>query len=312
VLELIDPCLPFNDQKVSTQREVHSMIINFKQSIRFVVAVVAIASLASVMASPAAAQQDPISPGTFLGAVLISDDAPAASAFYRNLFGWEMEQAEDGGYAVRHRGQMIAGIAPLKEPSEEVEESVWLVGLMVEDIDDALRAASGRDAKIYEEAQRVSDYGRFAVIADPEDAPVLLIEPGKKPLGQGRDHGSFVWAELWTDDVEAAAAFYGDVIGVEHATTDRGGHEYHILTSNEKPRAGIIKIPPELERVEPGWAPYVAVTDLSATLVQVKELGGRVVFGETEHPADASVALIIDPSGAAMFLYQIGSSGGAQ
>jgi predicted enzyme related to lactoylglutathione lyase len=44
-------------------------------------------------------------------------------------------------------------------------------------------------------------------------------------------------------------------------------------------------------------------------LGKVKELGGRVVFGETEHPSDANVALILDPSGAAVFLYQIGSSG---
>ena len=181
-----------------------------------------------------------------------------------------------------------------------------------EHVDDALAAASKGNGKIYEDAHHVSDYGRFAVIADPENAPLLLIEPGKKPLGQGRDHGSWVWAELWTDDVEKAAAFYGSVIGVEHGTTKRGGEDYHIFTSAEKPCAGIIKIPPELERVEPGWAPYVAVSDLNASLAQVKELGGRVVFGGTDHPADASVALIIDPSGAALFLYQIGSSGGAR
>ena len=32
-----------------------------------------------------------------------------------------------------------------------------------------------------------------------------------------------------------------------------------------------------------------------------------MIFGETEHPADASVALIMDPSGAVLFIYQIGS-----
>ncbi len=59
--------------------------------------------------------------------------------------------------------------------------------------------------------------------------------------------------------------------------------------------------------IEPGWAPYVAVTDLGATLEKVKDLGGRVIFGETDHPVDASVALIMDPSGAVLFIYQIGS-----
>ena len=274
--------------------------------------VLAIAAIALLIALPAASQQAAPTPGTFLGAVLISDDAEAASAFYAAIFGWDMEKAKDGGFAVRHKGQMIAGISPVRESNEEFDESTWLVGLMVEDIDRSLESAAKHKATIHEKVERVSDYGRFAVVADRQGAPLLLIEPGITPLGHGQDHGSWVWAELWTDDVEDAVAFYGDVIGVDHGTTDRGGEDYHIFTSKEKPCAGIIEIPPELERVEPGWAPYVAVSDLGATLGEVKELGGRVVFGETDHPSDAAVALILDPSGAAMFLYQIGSSGGAR
>jgi len=265
----------------------------------------AIAALAA--ASPAAAQRETPAPGTFLGAVLVTDDAPTASSFYAELFGWDMEQAKDGGYAVRHKGRMIAGISPIKPANEEVNESFWLVGVVVDNVDQSLLTADDNDGRIYEEAERVSDYGRFAVIADRQKAPLLLIEPGSKPLGRTEGHGSWVWAELWTDDIEDAAAFYADVVGVDHETTDRGGELYHLFSSDEKPRTGIVEIPDELEKVEPGWAPYVAVTDLGATLGKVKALGGRVVFGETDHPVDAAVALIMDPSGAVLFLYQIGS-----
>jgi predicted enzyme related to lactoylglutathione lyase len=285
------------------------MVIERRKSSLAATAFVAVLSLA--VATPAASQEARPAPGEFLGAVLISDDAQGASEFYAALFGWDMEQAKDGGFAVWHKGRMIAGISPLRESTEDVEESFWLVGLAVQDIDAALQAAEKARGKIYEKAQRVSDYGKFAVVADRQKAPVLLIEPGIKPLGRSKGHGSWVWAELWTDDVEDAIAFYRDVVGVAHDTTDRGGETYHLFSSQDEPRAGIVKIPPELERVEPGWAPYVAVTDLGATLGKVKELGGRVVFGQTEHPADASVALIMDPSGAVLFLYQIGSSGEA-
>jgi predicted enzyme related to lactoylglutathione lyase len=273
-----------------------------------------IAAMVGVMsiAMPAVAQQGAPAPGTFLGAVLISDDASAASEFYAAIFGWDMEQAKDGGFAVRHKGQMIAGISPLDRSDGDVEESFWLVGITVEDMDASLKSAKKNNAKIYEDAHRISDHGRFAVIADRQTAPMLLIEPGVKPLGRGRDHGSWVWAELWTNNVNDAAAFYADVVGVDHEITDRGGQDYHLFSSQGKPRTGIIKIPQELETVEPGWAPYVAVSDLGSTLGKVKELGGRVVFGGIEHPANASVALILDPSGAALFLYQIGSSGEAK
>jgi predicted enzyme related to lactoylglutathione lyase len=271
-----------------------------------IVAATAIAALA--MAMPAQAQQAELAPGSFLGAVLVSDDAPAARAFYADLFGRDMEQAKDGGYAVRHKGHMIAGISPIREKDEEIDESTWLVGLVVEDIDRSLDVAAREKATIHEEVDRVSDYGRFAVVADRQGAPLLLIEPGRKPLGQGKEQGSWVWTELWTDDIEDAAAFYAKVIGVGHDTVDRGAQKYHVFTARDAPRAGIIKIPAELEDVEPGWAPYVAVSDIAASLAKVKKLGGRVVFGETEHPSTGSVALIVDPSGAALFIYQIGSS----
>jgi predicted enzyme related to lactoylglutathione lyase len=286
------------------------MAIGKMRPLAVIVLAILVATLTT--AAPAGAQQAVPAPGTFLGAVLISDQAEAASEFYAAIFGWDMERAKDGGFAVRHKGQMIAGISPLGTSNQDVEESFWLVGIAVEDIDASLRSARNGNARIYENSQRVGEYGRFAVIADRQKAPVLLIEPGAKQLGRGRDHGSWMWAELWTDDVDDAVAFYADVVGVDHDTTDRGGRDYHLFSSNKTPRAGIVEIPPELETVEPGWAPYVAVSDLGATLGTIKELGGRVIFGETEHPADASVALIMDPSGAVLFLYQIGSSGEAR
>jgi predicted enzyme related to lactoylglutathione lyase len=271
-----------------------------------VVPIVALVA-AAVTAAPVSAQQGSPAPGTFLGAVLVTDDAPAASAFYAGLFGWDMEPAKDGGFAVHHEGKVIGGISPLKANSTRHEESQWLVGLAVNDLEQSLRSAGENGANIYEKAERVGDYGHFAVVADRQKAPVLLIEPGKKPIGGGVGAGTFFWAELWTDDVGDAADFYTDVIGVEHESYDRGGATYDVLASQGSPRAGIIKIPKEFEKVKPGWAPYVAVDDLETSLAEVTKLGGRVIFNQTEHPAQALVALIMDPSGAVLFLYQIGS-----
>jgi len=269
-----------------------------------IVAACALAALAA-LAVPASAQAP--APGTFLGAVLISDDADAASAFYRGLFGWDTERAADGGYAVRHHGRMIAGISPLQNAEEDVERSFWLVGLVVPDIEVALKKASAAGGKVFENAERVRDFGHFAVIADRQRAPLMLIEPGREPLGGSPGPGSWVWPELWTDDVADAASFYAEVIGVGFERLDRGGAPYHVLSSGGTPRAGIIGIPEELERVEPGWAPYVGVANLDASLAEVTRLGGTIVFRTAEHPAQAVVALIRDPTGAVLFLYQIGS-----
>ncbi len=88
------------------------------------------------------------------------------------------------------------------------------------------------------------------------------------------------------------------MIGFGSEVHDRGGAPHHVLSFGGTPLAGIIKIPEE---------PYVAVADLDASLAEATRLGGTVVFRTAEHPAQAVVALIRDPTGAVLFLYQIGS-----
>lgn len=260
------------------------------------------------LAAPAGAQQGAPAPGTFLGADLITEDAEAASRFYGELFPWDVEKVEDGGYALHHKGRLIASISQIDDADPAVDRSFWLVAFAVNDLKQTLRSASQNNAAVVEKNTKVRKFGRFAVIRDPEQAPIMLIQSGKTPIGGTKGPGAWVWAELWTNDIDKAASFYSSVIGLGHDTTDRGGQPYHYFTSQGKPRAGIIRIPAELERVNPGWAPYVAVENLKATVAKVKELGGRVVFAETEHPSSGSVALILDPTGAALFMYEIGSA----
>lgn len=264
-----------------------------------------VVALATVL--PISAQQGAPAPGTFIGADLITEDAEAASGFYAALFGWDVEKVEDGGYRINHKGRLIGSISQI-DGSEDVDRSFWLVAIEVNDLKQSMRSAAENNATVYEKITKVKDLGRYAVIGDAEKAPVMFIQSGKTPIGGTEGPGAWVWAELWTDDIEKAATFYADVVGVGHDTTDRGGEDYHLFTSQGKPRAGIVKIPVELERVDPGWAPYVGITDIAATLAKAKKLGGRVILGETEHPAAGSVALILDPVGAALFVYQLGSA----
>ena len=284
------------------------MIFEKRFPIPSVVIVLAAAIAALATASPVAAQQGASAPGTFIGADLITEDAETASRFYAELFNWDVEKVEDGGYRVNHKGRLIASISQIDNEDPDVDRSFWLVALAVNDLKQTMRSASENNAMVYEEATTVKNYGRFAVIGDAEKAPVMFIQAGKTPIGGTTGPGSWVWAELWTDDIDKATTFYADVVGVGHDTTDRGGRAYHLFTSQGEPRAGIVKIPAELEDVKPGWAPYVDVKDLTETKNRVRELGGLVIFATDDNPARGAVALIIDPTGAALFIHQIGSA----
>jgi hypothetical protein len=267
-----------------------------------------VALLGTAIAAPGAAAADrTTAPGTFVGSDLVTEDVEAAAKFYGGLFDWDMEKAKDG-YSIHHKGRLIASISGIKGGDPEVTRSFWLVGIVVNNLRGSLSAAEKNGAEIVEKTRKVSDgYGSFAVIRDSERAPLMLIQPGKNPVGGTTGPGAWIWAELWTDDIAKAAQFYENVVGVAHHDYDRGGQPYHIFTSQGEARAGIIQIPDELETVKPGWAPYVGVADLAASVKKVEELGGKIIFKNTEHPASGAVALILDPTGAALFLYQIGS-----
>ena len=134
-------------------------------------------------AAPVSAQQGAPVPGTFIGADLITEDAETASRFYAELFNWDVEKVEDGGYRVNHKGRLIASISQIDNEDSDVDRSFWLVALAVNDLKQTMRSATENKAMVYEEATKVKNYGRFAVIGDAEKAPVMFIQSGKTPIG---------------------------------------------------------------------------------------------------------------------------------
>ena len=247
-------------------------------------------------------------PGSFLGSDLLTEDAVTAAAFYGEPPGWDVEKVRENSFAIHHQGRLIASVSKIEGADTEINESFWVVGISVADLDKAVNAASRLGGEIREPVTTVEGYGRFAVIADPQGAPVMLIEPGSKPIGGTTGPGSWVWAELWTDDVDAAADFYAKVIGYRQFKVEQNGEKYSVFKFGEEIRAGLVKIPAELENLEPGWAAYVGVENLTNTMARVRELGGRVIFASEDNPVRGAVALIADPAGAVLFVHQIGSA----
>ncbi len=94
------------------------------------------------------------------------------------------------------------------------------MGIVVNNLKGSLSAAQKNGAEVVEKPKKVSGgYGTFAVIRDAEKAPLMLIQPGKTPVGGTKVPGAWIWTELWTDDAETAAQFYENVVGVAHQAT---------------------------------------------------------------------------------------------
>ena len=170
-------------------------------------------------------------------------------------------------------------------------------------MDAATDHARKHGGTVHVEPRDVAGYGRYAVIADPEQAPVMVLRPSRQ-LGGSQGFGSWIWTELWARDLKAAASFYHKVVGYERTATEVGGAPYLTFSSGETARAGLVRIPDEKDTVESAWAPYLRVADLQATVDGVRRLGGSVLVEPGAFRSRGSVALVADPTGAAFFIYQ--------
>ena len=131
-------------------------------------------------------------------------------------------------------------------------------------------------------------------------------------------HGRFCWYELMTTDVDAAADFYGKVIGWTFgegptASSAPGETPYRVLIAGQTGTGGIIAIRPEAlaNGARPIWMGYIAVDDVDACANLVVANGGGVHMGPAEIPAVGRFAVVTDPHGAFFQLFKPGMDGPA-
>jgi predicted enzyme related to lactoylglutathione lyase len=116
-------------------------------------------------------------------------------------------------------------------------------------------------------------------------------------------HGSFVWNELLTRDVEAARTFYADVVGWSFRPTPIANGTYWIAELDGKPVAGIMQMPPELPpTVPPHWFEYLEVDDVDARLALATKHGGKIMRPPFDVPDVGRLGFVEDSTGAKLGL----------
>lgn len=118
-------------------------------------------------------------------------------------------------------------------------------------------------------------------------------------------HGTFIWHELTTADRDAAKAFYTQITPWQTRQWD-DSIDYHMWTRGDKSLGGVVELSAELKArgVGPHWLPYVCVYDVDATVRQAVSLGGTVRMGPKEVASIGAWAVIADPQGATIGLFE--------
>jgi predicted enzyme related to lactoylglutathione lyase len=259
--------------------------------------------------------------GKFVWFDLFTDDLESASRFYEALFGWSFIDTTPETEAVKtilRDGIPIANgahITPKQRKKREKEEkrekkekktseSRWLGYMSVADVDGAARQVEQSGGSVYIEPKDLPERGRIAVVIDPEGAIFAIVRASDgDPPDQGVLENHWLGSELWTTNPDGAQAFYSSLVGYEQQLVDVGSDSaYRLLVKDERPRAGIVKIP--WDDVEPDWVPYVAVSDTAAIVEKAVKLGARVLIEPEGTNQPGAIAIIADPSGAVFAVQQ--------
>lgn len=115
------------------------------------------------------------------------------------------------------------------------------------------------------------------------------------------DHGTFYWNELMTREPAKACDFYAKTLGWRFEDMPMPDGVYHVAKQGDRPVAGLFEMKGErFEGVPPHWFAYVAVDDVDQRLAAAKQAGAQVLREPFEVEGVGRIAILKDPTGAAI------------
>jgi predicted enzyme related to lactoylglutathione lyase len=252
-------------------------------------------------------------PGTFSWPELSTTDQKAAVAFYRALFGWDVNETPmgpDETYSVfLLKGSEVGAAYTMRaEERQYGAPPHWNAYVTVENADESAARAHEFGAMIVAPPFDVMDFGRMAVLQDPTGAMFELWQPrkniGAKTLGE---NGSLCWTELTTSDTFVAERFYKALFDWHPKHSAPGSpmpYTEFTVAGADRPSIGMMPKPPHMPATVPSfWMPYFMVAEVEAAAAKATSLGAQVHFGPMTIPDGGRFAALADPQGAAFAVF---------
>jgi predicted enzyme related to lactoylglutathione lyase len=169
----------------------------------------------------------------------------------------------------------------------------------------AIRSRSGdRPAPVVPAWQGWVDNQKPDPVTDHQEA--IMDERSSYPDGEP------CWADVVTNDLEAAQRFYHALFGWEYQNSGPEMGNYSTALVTGKPVAGIMPPPPGSTGIPPAWSVYLASSDLDATAAKIDQVGAKVIMGPMDIPGTGRMMIGMDPTGAPFGVWQAGGHIGAE
>jgi predicted enzyme related to lactoylglutathione lyase len=251
--------------------------------------------------------------GRFVWHDLMTTDTESATKFYTHVLGWDTETWNMGPtpYTMwKASTGNIGGVMPLPDEAKSAGAPPhWMTYVSTPNVDDTAAKVQELGGQVLVPPTDIPTVGKFAVFTDPTGATFAGFTPNAEaPLADDAPPktGEMSWHELATTDRQVAFDFYSKLFGWETTSEMDMGPDlgvYQMYGRQGVPLGGIYNIPSG-QPMPPSWLSYTRVDDLNATVDRVKSAGGQVVTGPMEVPGGDTIAVCIDPQGAAFAVHQ--------
>jgi len=258
------------------------------------------------MASPLTAAETSRLPGKFVWADLVTDQMAPARNFYSGLFGWKF--GGKGGYLVAYNhGRPVAGMIHKERPAGKPQATPrWLGYLSVADVGQAEQVVKQAGGRMVLKSESLPHRGQQATFVDPDGTLFGVIHLAKgDPADATARVGDWIWLQLLSRDAGRTAKFYQKVGGYQLQRNIAGNRSSdYILSAGGIARATVRTIPQDKTKVKPTWLPFVRVSRLQDSLTKAGQLGGKVLISPRPDLMNGKVAVVADPTGAAVGLME--------
>lgn len=244
-------------------------------------------------------------PGSFSWPELGTSDEKGAKQFYTSLFGWSFVDSPAGPDMIytrlQKRGKDVGALYKMG-PQQKGIPPHWTTYVTVVSADDTAKKVKELGGKVLMEPFDVMEYGRMAVVQDPQGAAFALWQP-KKHIGVEviNEPNMMCWNELDTTDTEAARRFYTGLFG----WGAKAGGDYTEFQREGTSIGGMMRIPKEWGPMPPNWMVYFAVEDCDKTVARARELGGSAIVPPADIPNVGRFAVLRDPQGAVFAIVRL-------
>lgn len=118
--------------------------------------------------------------------------------------------------------------------------------------------------------------------------------------------GRFCWLDLAASDAARAATFYRALFGWHPREEQMLGGSFTRLQLAGRDVGSLYQLRrAQIDRGVPShWTPYVEVADVTHAVRQTEALGGELLVAPLEIPGLARIAIVADPVGAHLGLWQ--------